>query len=1851
MKTTAIIALFAGGIIALGQDVAQTSEPYVTERGPHHRVWETYTKVLDENQESNIITNSYTELETGMHYWDNGQWVESSEVIEPFEKGAIARKGQHQVVFSPQFNVAGVIDLLTADGQRVRGTPVGLAYHDDATGKSVLFATLKDSSGELLPPNQVIYSDCFSNVLADVRYTYSKAGFEQDIILRENPPSPKEFGLDPATTRLEVWTEFQESSDPKVEGRTLWQTPSSSGRKNATPEVFDEELSFGTMRTGPGKAFAVEKDKMDGTELIPVIKHWQKSDGRTFLVESVWFSGVQASLEALPMATEGKEGAFLNPQPKDRLELPAAHSQLAKYTPMPVARPEVQAFYQRSVPKNSGQSIKTLASNVNKDVNKTSSQGFVLDYTLLAGATNFTFRGDITYYVTNLVYLRGVTTIEGGTVVKYSSDTNASVYFADTPVFLSSAYRPAIFTAIDDDTVGETISGSTGNPTLWGYGGKMLAFDLGSTNFSASNLKICFARQGIYSHYYGITLSHSQLVKCRLGISGEFACYRLYNLLFLQNSNALNGTTYTNICVNLTLMDCAQTAAEIYSGTSRLFMTNCLTVRETNATTVTSTKYSCPSRTYADGIVQTVGAGSCYLASNEFRGIGDTNIGASLLSELRNKTTYAPLSYTNNILIDTILQPAIPRNTGAMDIGYHYDPIDYAFSGIIISNAVLTLTNGVAIAGYGSMAIDLKSGSKIVSTGKPTNLNRLSFYNVVQELPQQWGCSNSTVSLMNLDSTYSILPSIYFRFTDLSVLSANAAKRHIVNLHAYSMVTNLSFVDSQIRGGYLYFLPYYADNRTMTFSVTNSMVERCAWSLTQGYYNSTAAFAASFWNNTFLFGSLTLVNSVNTAAWNVYDNLFDQTTLTSSGTYSPNNGYNGYYGTTALTSGGTILSSRPAYNVGPLGTYYLPSVSSLINAGSRYATNAGLKYYTVLTNQTIEGSTKVDIGLHYISISNISPLDSDTDGVADYIEDYNGNGYLDSGESSPVLSDTDNDGLTDYYEYAHGTDPNKSDTDNDGVNDFQERILYTDPLNADTDGDGVNDGAEVTAGTDPRTTARIGYWKFNNSALTGEQGQVPIATNGVIVTNSFDGNAVMLPFNSGAVLRYKEKESNGKANIFPKNMSVRFMFRPSWTQGINYTNEMRLWEFGNPDLPTGGMSLSLDPYGTNLIFKCRDAEGHEFVATSKDYNPNTASPVTLSQNSWNDITVSISKESTNHDYGVTVWVWWQMKISNAIPAQCLFPFPSASVRSNGFCIGSSWDGTNATKQAGGCFDEVETYNYDMGDVGAHMMNFALSAEPSSDKSYLILKWRRAPSQAIELKRSDGTNIVTVLSSSTARSYADTTVQAGVKYTYTISQPGNTNIENSIIAGISIPQIEYRGRILLLIDNTLASSVTTEIAQLKQDLIGDGWAVMETNAPRHSTWGWYPANFTNATYMSNCVWVKNVVSNAYKLSNDLKTVFIIGHVTIPYSGDTAEDGHSDVHNGAWPADGFYGDVDMIWPDIITNTTSNSMCANRPGDGKYDNNSFPETPKVSVGRIDFDWIYDNSYTSASALEIQLIKRYLNKEHRYRNGQTVLPNRCIVGAYFTGLKYFESENLLYESVNNMCSLFGFESGGIISGDMANDKFPCQWGYLGGDGGDGIVQGNAYHHLNAEMLLTNEIPVNFYTLAGSFVPEWNGGINNLMRGILVNTNYGLISTWVRGSKWRFGSLAQGYTTGEALLDTIKNSSTPLSCRTTFLMGDPTLRLFITTPVTNLTASRNGSVTLNWNGSGSSKYLVWATTNTSYSSFADFKKLTLTPVSTTSYVDTATTNKVYMIRAINVQSTMSGTFTNISQAVIISVP
>jgi hypothetical protein len=120
---------------------AELPAPTVVERGRNHRVWErVITNTLPDGR---VVTtkSGYVELATGMHFFRDGEWRESRDVIELVPNGAVAHDGPCPVAFSANLHAAGAIELVS-DGLRFRSNPLGIAYTDAASGRSVMLAEL-----------------------------------------------------------------------------------------------------------------------------------------------------------------------------------------------------------------------------------------------------------------------------------------------------------------------------------------------------------------------------------------------------------------------------------------------------------------------------------------------------------------------------------------------------------------------------------------------------------------------------------------------------------------------------------------------------------------------------------------------------------------------------------------------------------------------------------------------------------------------------------------------------------------------------------------------------------------------------------------------------------------------------------------------------------------------------------------------------------------------------------------------------------------------------------------------------------------------------------------------------------------------------------------------------------------------------------------------------------------------------------------------------------------------------------------------------------------------------------------------------------------------------------------------------------------------------------------------------------------------------------------------------------------------------------------------------------------------------------------------------------------------------
>ena len=167
--------------------VAVSNPPYsIVDRGPFWRVLQRTVAVTDNvtGQVSQQV-QSYTELEDGMNYLSNGQWVDAQDLIEATSTGAEAIHGQMTANFSSDITSSGAITLSTAT-ETFQSHPIGLFYFDSGSGKVAQLGSVQPSVGTLYPPNVIVFSNVLSGLRADLMLVWAKNGFEQNLVLKQN---------------------------------------------------------------------------------------------------------------------------------------------------------------------------------------------------------------------------------------------------------------------------------------------------------------------------------------------------------------------------------------------------------------------------------------------------------------------------------------------------------------------------------------------------------------------------------------------------------------------------------------------------------------------------------------------------------------------------------------------------------------------------------------------------------------------------------------------------------------------------------------------------------------------------------------------------------------------------------------------------------------------------------------------------------------------------------------------------------------------------------------------------------------------------------------------------------------------------------------------------------------------------------------------------------------------------------------------------------------------------------------------------------------------------------------------------------------------------------------------------------------------------------------------------------------------------------------------------------------------------------------------------------------------------------------------------------------------------------
>ncbi|HEX2617663.1 MAG TPA: fibronectin type III domain-containing protein, partial [Flavobacteriales bacterium] len=481
----------------------------------------------------------------------------------------------------------------------------------------------------------------------------------------------------------------------------------------------------------------------------------------------------------------------------------------------------------------------------------------------------------------------------------------------------------------------------------------------------------------------------------------------------------------------------------------------------------------------------------------------------------------------------------------------------------------------------------------------------------------------------------------------------------------------------------------------------------------------------------------------------------------------------------------------------------------------------------------------------------------------------------------------------------------------------------------------------------------------------------------------------------------------------------------------------------------------------------------------------------------------------------------------------------------------------------------------------------------------------------------------------ALSWVDNNVTLGVNYEYRIVRT-TQNLGNGycyINSGIEVPLVEARGKIILLVDDRFTSSLSTELTQLKNDLEGDGWIVL-----RHDV-------SSTATVPS----VKSIVVADYNSDPaNVKALFNVGHIPVPYAGNLAPDGHGE-HFGAWSADVFYGDVNGTWTDNSVNSTgaSNARNYNIPGDGKYDQSTIPTAVELAVGRVD---MYDLPSFNTTT-ETELLRNYLNKLHSWKVKGFTADSKGLVDDNFTGMADAFAQN----GYRGFAPLVGYTN--VAQEDyfttMQSQSRLWSYGCGGGwwDNANGIGTTAQFASSNLRSVFT--------ILFGSYFGDWDCS-NNFMRASLASGTT-LTCFWAGYPNWVLHHMGMGETIGFAEVLTQNNGNNHYDPNNGYagrvhigLLGDPTLRMTMVAPPSNVQATVLNTSTANiqWSASSDGPLLGYHVYRWNGSAW---ERRTTSPVAALNFTDNTTGlngSVRYMVRAIKLQTTPSGTYQNPSLGV-----
>lgn len=486
-------------------------------------------------------------------------------------------------------------------------------------------------------------------------------------------------------------------------------------------------------------------------------------------------------------------------------------------------------------------------------------------------------------------------------------------------------------------------------------------------------------------------------------------------------------------------------------------------------------------------------------------------------------------------------------------------------------------------------------------------------------------------------------------------------------------------------------------------------------------------------------------------------------------------------------------------------------------------------------------------------------------------------------------------------------------------------------------------------------------------------------------------------------------------------------------------------------------------------------------------------------------------------------------------------------------------------------------------------------------------------------------------------FEDLNITEGIEYDYCARRSGYITYDNFgyIRSGIGIKPKNERGMMVLVVENNLYQRLKPHFDTLLLDLVGDGWyikLITESNTSSHQN-------------------LKSKIISAFDSYSGFKSIYLVGSLAIPYSGNFAPDAHPD-HIGAWPADVYYGLFDENeWTDFNEVNLQATRPENRNtfDDGKFDQSSIRKNPDAAVGRLFLGKM------SSFSNDTLLYQNYLMKAHQFKMNQIKYSHNALIDdnfGYFNGEAFASSAYRAYSPLIDTIVL------GDYFTDLRSNDYLLSYGCGGGSytsaGGIG----------SSSDFVSEPINTIFTGLFGSYFGDWDVN-NNFLRAPLANPNPALISFWSGRPHWQLFPLGIGYPMAYCTQLTqgniFSNAANGFSAywHSTFgagvhiaQMGDPSIRLTYPSPINNLNIDTlNNDALLTWDapmGGQPDYYQVFRSENI----FAPFNLIANISADSTEFIDPnpKNGNNIYMVKAIYNQYSQSANFENNSIGIIDSV-